>query len=73
MIGDDRPQCVNELGSGRIVERSTGRRLVQSDHGVEIEEPDDGLAWSEVGDDVANLDGVPIAGTAALTGANPRA
>jgi hypothetical protein len=66
---DDRTERVNEVGARWLVECSTGRGLVESNHRIEIEQPDDGLAWSQVSDHIADLNGMPIARTTAGTDA----
>ena len=72
MLDDDRAERVKQLGPRWLVKRSTGRRLVQRDHRVEIQKPDHSLAWRQVGDDVADLNGVPITGSLALPKAKSR-
>jgi hypothetical protein len=72
VIDDDRSKRVQKLGPRWLVERPSSRRLVERDHRVEIQQPDDSLAGSQVGDDVANLNGVPITGAPALPQSKPR-
>lgn len=60
MIGDNEAKCLHQLSPGWVVELPTGRRLVEGDHSIEIQQPDDRLARSQVCDDVADLDRMPI-------------
>ncbi len=69
MLSDNRTQSVNQLGAGRIVKSVAGRRLVERNHRVEIEEPDNRLAWSKISDDVTDLNRMAIARTMSLAAA----
>lgn len=72
VFGDNRPERVNQLVARRLVKLSPGGRFIESHHGIEVEEPDNRLTRRKVGDDVANLDGMPVAGTASVATTDPR-
>jgi hypothetical protein len=43
--------------------------LVKGNHRIQIEKPDDRLARGEIGDNIANLNGVPVTRAVTLTAA----